>query len=960
MPPRRHREVPPSPPPTRSDELRSAIDRLLAIDATPTLLEDWAGADNQETWDQLYQILMGCCRVDPRRAIEAVRHVRAALEGTSPPGSTSSAGSSSPAGGSSSAGSTSLPHGPSPSRDAALSRLEGHALVSAGQPAEATTHYRRAADLYRSAKSRAEEARTTIGWTYALSLAGRPKEAEQVASRGRRLFGSNDWVSRARLDFNVAGAWQLVGKLTRASSAFEAARTEFLEAGLSADAGLAAHNLGVLALMSGRGDDAIRNCQMAVELFSELEGTVYPLYSRTIIAAAQLARGRWNEAIEAIGALKTEFEARGDARARGWLHRELATAFASLGAVEAAIPEAEEAVRVFGEASLEVDEAHASFLHGRLLAVQGRSQAAFQRIEHARRHFEARGNRWQQSLAELELVRLLLSVGDVKEAERRVRSIQPYLVRKDSNGGGAIARALLAEVHLETGRYALALRLASRAYDDAKRYPAKLERPSLALIVARAHEARGDTKDAVRWARTAVRGLEQVLLRFGTRQARILVGGARDPVYGGAIDIVLRSGGRNAERTAVDLLARAKSPNLIEDLLQGQSDVLQPETRAAIVRLRDEILSAATSDDTLDTRSRALQDEMSRLDRRLGAGPRRPPSLVRRALEGRSLRDWSQKLAGRDVLLYDKGANGQWRAFLVQQNGKVRHVPLPDAGTAVEDSWFSLRLLFETASRASRERRVDFLARTLDESLVHMDRLRTALWDPIPWTSDRVVVVPTQELHAVPLESLAFPSDVDVSRLPHPALLDSRSRRTRRGAALLVSGRERDMLRETREIARILERRGLEVKRGTRRRDIEHAAGAMRVLHIAAHGVFHPMGWLLSGIQLADGWFGFEQLRRDRVRGALIHLTSCESGRVGRMPGAEIEGWTTAALAAGAQEVVLAGWRIDGDAARRFATRFYDAWSGGDSAATSARKARASLRAELPHPYYWSPFLVVG
>ena len=169
MPPRRHREVPPSPPPTRSDELRSAIDRLLAIDATPTLLEDWAGADNQETWDQLYQILMGCCRVDPRRAIEAVRHVRAALEGTSPPGSTSSAGSSSPAGGSSSAGSTSLPHGPSPSRDAALSRLEGHALVSAGQPAEATTHYRRAADLYRSAKSRAEEARTTIGWTYALS-----------------------------------------------------------------------------------------------------------------------------------------------------------------------------------------------------------------------------------------------------------------------------------------------------------------------------------------------------------------------------------------------------------------------------------------------------------------------------------------------------------------------------------------------------------------------------------------------------------------------------------------------------------------------------------------------------------------------------------------------------------------------------------------------------------------------
>ncbi|MEZ4651947.1 MAG: CHAT domain-containing protein, partial [Candidatus Eisenbacteria bacterium] len=113
-------------------------------------------------------------------------------------------------------------------------------------------------------------------------------------------------------------------------------------------------------------------------------------------------------------------------------------------------------------------------------------------------------------------------------------------------------------------------------------------------------------------------------------------------------------------------------------------------------------------------------------------------------------------------------------------------------------------------------------------------------------------------------------------------------------------------------------------------------------------------------IQLSDGWFGFEQLRREHLTGALIHLTSCESGRVGRMPGSEIEGWTTAALAAGAREVVLAAWRIDGDAARRFATRFYEEWCQGDSAAAAACRARESLRAELPHPYYWSPFLVVG
>ncbi|MEZ4647838.1 MAG: hypothetical protein R3E97_03470 [Candidatus Eisenbacteria bacterium] len=538
--------MPPRSGSIRPDDLRASIDRLMQVGATPSLLTEWSGNDSEENFTQLYQALMSYCRVDPLRAVEAVRHARSALEGTSVP------------------------------RDAALSRLQGHALVSAGQPALATTHYERAADLYHAAGSQSEEARTTIGWSYALSLAGRPSEVEKVARRGRRLLGSADWVSRARLDFNVAGAWQLVGKLERASVAFETARREFLEAGLSADAGLAAHNLGVLALMSGHSEDAIRHCRNAVELFTDLAGTVYPLYSRTIVAAAELTQGRWNEAIESIEALRTGV--RGARGRMGGSTRGQRPRVRILGAVEAATPEAEEAVRVFGEAFTEVDAAHAALLHGRLLAIQGRPQAAFQRIELARRHFEARGNRWQSSLTELRAAKVLLGRGYERGGGARGRTVQPYLVRRDPNGGGAIARAVLAEVHLE-----------SRRWNRASTRPARTRRREevsgearasfLALISPRARSPEGDggcrPLGAARRAGTRA-GAPPVRERGkpGSWSA------ARESLFdGGAIDIVPRSGVRNASVSrsicshgAVTESDRGSSP--------GQSPTPSSRTRA--------------------------------------------------------------------------------------------------------------------------------------------------------------------------------------------------------------------------------------------------------------------------------------------------------------------------------------------------------------------------------------------
>jgi CHAT domain-containing protein len=259
------------------------------------------------------------------------------------------------------------------------------------------------------------------------------------------------------------------------------------------------------------------------------------------------------------------------------------------------------------------------------------------------------------------------------------------------------------------------------------------------------------------------------------------------------------------------------------------------------------------------------------------------------------------------LVLYDRSRNG-WRAFVVHGDRRIDRVELDDAESALRDTWPSLRILLETAAAVPKSRRPDFLERTRAEAHASLERLRGALWHPLPIETDRIIVVPFADLHSVPIEAIAAASrNAVVTRLPHPALLRS-DRPQRHPRALLLHGGDEEARREVRDIARLLRSAGTTVRLGSRRSALFRERQPLGILHVAAHGAFHFEGWLRSGIRLRDGWLGFERLRPAQLRGALVQFMSCESGQSRRLPGSDLEGWTTAALAAGARELVLTLW----------------------------------------------------
>lgn len=924
-----------------AETTRKAVLTLLALPAAPDLLTRWTMSLDESSippFERLYKTLMAHASTAPGEALRASEHVLRSVGSRLAPG-----------------------------EFAFLRHLQANTLLLVGRAGESLPVYRFAFDAFRRARNPLEAGRVSIGWAFALANTGRPREAKNVVERGLRIMPTTERVARARLLGNLGTAWHLAGHLEEAAKDYRRARSAFRRAGEPVMEAVCLHNLGLVRILTGEFARARSHLLAAHAHFHRAGATLHELYVETGLAELGVHEGRWEESIDSIRTLQSRFDSLGDERASAWLHRELARLWTSIGAHGAAEPQATAARRTFTRLGIQPEVANVAFLEGRLAAAGAGTIEAIARFREAREIWEKSGNRRQAHRAELEEARALLQLSQPEAALALLRSAKSALERIDPHGDGALARALHAECLLAMNRSAPALRLARAAHQAARRHPAHLERPRIALVVARAYAARRDSRSVVTWARRAAREQELLLLRFGRRSLRVLVGDSRDGVYRAAVDLVLEHGGKNAVRVAVDLLAKARSPVLIEDVLHSKRDRVPQHLVAAITRLRDELLAAPESGNE-DVRHRALSNHLERLEGRLAEHRRRVPALVRDALRSRGMSSWLPLLKDRELVLFDEG-EATWRAFVVRGEGGVERVDLPEVRAALRDSWIPLRVLFETAASVPRERRAEFLDRTRTEALAAFARLRLALWAPLPLTARRVVVVPFADLHGVPIEALAsFDSatgdvaatiDHVVTRLPHPALLrDDPVRRDRH--ALLLRGPTPGAHAEVREIAELLRRGAGRVRVADRVGALDRVERPLGVLLVAAHGSFHREDWLRSGFELRDGHLGFESLRPRQIRGALVHFSSCESGQARRLPGSDLEGWTSTALAAGARELVLSLWKVDDVGAGAFSRAFYERWTEGASAGESAGGARRQLFSENAHPFHWAPFVAVG
>ncbi len=844
------------------------------------------------------------------------------------------------------------------SQRARLVRLHGHLLRANGRFREAAVQYADATDRFEAEGERAEVLRTAIGRVDVLAMLDEFDAALELARRARRGLARREPVLTARLDVNVAALLHRIGRPKQAVESYRRARRVLKRAGLDADVALVDFDLGQSLLELGRVAEAERTFHRSHAAFDARGFIAQALRARFGLATARIQRGHWDEGFDALQEIHTALESIGDEQAVAALRWELSRVWGAFGDLDRALEEARGALEVYDRLGVGRDAAHVARWSARWLRDLGRLSDARVLLERAQGHFETIGDRDTLRRIEVDLAGILVAEERDDETRTLLTGLQSALDRSDPPTA-LRCRVLLAGIDERQQRHRSAVRRGRRARDDARGPLGRLERPGIALILARAEAGLGHAGPACRWAKRAARDLEDLAGATDDEALRRTLWTRRADVVRDAVDIVLTHGGDRADRDALDMLIRARSREVIEALL-AEMPAMSREARARIAMLRQELLDAGDGPQG-DVRTRAIARDVERLDQDVHRRLQHRFAVVRRTSESARLSNWSPRVRGQSVVVFERVAR-RWCAFVIEAQ-RVRRVDLDVDDESLRTLWRPLQLLFEAASGMPTARRRRFLERTRDEATERLRALGEAMWAPLDIAHDRVHVILPADLHDVPVEAAGELYHRDrtlvASRWPHPALIRT-DRPRRRGAAVLLHDGTEGRRREVDEIARSLTPRGTSVIRGTERARVDEA-DTVGLFHVAAHGAVSRGHWIGTGILLGDGWLGLEEIAGDRrYRDATLFFASCASGQQSLRPQGRFDGWVSAGLGSGAREIVLALWKIDDRVSTEFTRSFYRSWSAYVPAPEAASAARREAIAEERHPYGWATFTVVG
>jgi len=749
---------------------------------------------------------------------------------------------------------------------------------------------------------------------------------------------------------NRGGIFLHLGRGNEALAAHEAAATVFAEAGLSLSHATALSNIGEANRRLSNYTRALGAFEQARRLHESLDALVEKSMLSLDTANAYLELNLYPEALAYYKETNELLRGMGMAHDR-------ARALWGMGSALAAHSRFDEAEAALGEAAdLFAAAENAPLLSGvmvekaSLLAAREDREAA---VDTARRALGlVYGEKWpvQRIYAHLRLADLLLP--DAVEAE-------PHLLA---------ARGLAERLALPQLRYRLSERLGHlRRLQGREEEAQRL----LEAAVEEIERQRGSvTQDAMRasFLRDKTAAYEELLHLYL----------ARNDEESSRLAFIVAE--RAKSRALLDLLggliegetAKSMDPELHEEIRKLQADLNATYNR--LFGFAGEVEEHETSVPDLQVRAAELETKISRLRLQV---PSSDPFM-----DPASFADVREELPSDAALLAYHISEDEIMAFVVLGNDVriVRNIgPVSMVANLLQrlnTELYYLRAGPEFAKRhtamlehSTREVLASLYAALVTpvEDLLEEMGVRTSYGADAP---GKLVIVPHGLLHQIPFHAL-FDGEgymlerFEISYAPSAQVYWLCQEKTprRSGRALVMS--VADPLipaaeKEARAVARYLP--GAEVLSDERATSdtLRSASSGCPILHLACHGLFRADNPMFSSLKLHDGWLTAADAMQLDLRGALVTLSACESGRNEVLAGDEPIGLMRAFLGSGASSLVVSLWLVQDEATASLMEKYYERLRGDARPVEALRAAQLAVKDEYSHPYYWAPFVLVG
>lgn len=832
-------------------------------------------------------------------------------------------------------------------------------------------------------------AATQVSKLIALSMLGRYEEAIECGLRAREVFlAYNDIRAAGKIEHNIGNLYFRRDRYHDAEVFQTSARERF--AGLNDQKQLATVN-NCLANTHA----LLHKFQSAEELFEQAlkqaESAGQPVTLAGIegnIGLFALLQGRYDRALDYLERSRQHYTFLGLTIQAILAEQEIADTYLELNLAAEALAIYERVIATFAEHGMRAEQARAQAYGGRALMLLGRVTEAQRWLDQAQRLYAAEQNTVGAALVELTHAQLLYREAKFEGAKVMAGKAEPALLISGSWQRLLLARWLRAETERALGNLLPARALLTQTLQDAGLHvqPQIAERCYSSLGAIALEE--GDLRLAEGNFKHAIALTEQLRAPIPGEEFRTAFFANRMSPYNELAKLCLKEGdGRVGE--ALSFVERAKSRALADALagridlasearddfenhLQGQIDKLREVLNYLYNQMHRSVRGAAQTQENNSKLERELYnceakmlDLMRQLQHR---GARRDQTVHENDLF--SLPELQKSLGSERALIEYAVIEEQLVAFVVTRE-RIEAVGAMGNEADVVAEIESCRFQIDSLRYGSTQIRNHLPALT-ERTRRHLRVLYDRLLKPIEAKVGprHLIIVPHGALHYLPFQALHDGESYlierrEVSFAPSAVVLQQCLDRAKGGfeKALLLGVADEQIPRVHEEL-QALDGLFAAAKRFTNDAATSEAVrqncAGVDVLHLACHAQFRSDNPLFSSLVFGDGWFTARDAYRLKLNCGLVTLSACETGMNTVAPGDELMGLARGFLSAGAATVMMSLWTIDDEATAELMSKFYRSLTTTNSPATALRVAQVDLLKEKPHPFFWSPFILVG
>ena len=828
-------------------------------------------------------------------------------------------------------------------------------------------------------------AQVHVSKLYALALVGEYERAVEIGKSALEIFQKHqDIIAVGKIQRNIGNLFYRHENYSDAEIFYQSARKSLIKSEFQSELAMIENSLAVVKALQNDFREAEKLYQSA---FAHAESAGLKVTQAEIEASRgnlALFRGKWEEALQFLESSRRRFAELKMPHQTAIAELEIADLYLELNLLPEAAGIYERVAPQFAALKMQAEEARTRINFGRALFELRRFEQAAQQLNNAAKLYEREGNAVGASLVNLIKARLYLTEHRFSEAENLAQSAE-----KVFDKAGNVRNLLLAVlIRGEAQRLSGNLENARNILENLLQKSIENENPNIELAslnsLGQIAVSQSNFSAAASFFTQAIEKIEEMRAPLPADEFRTAFLADKLTPFHEIAWLGLQQG--NIEKS-FEYTEKARSRSLL-DLLNdsarhktAEHEALTEKTQRKLDSLREELnwfysrlnrppmADAKIAADDFSAWQTSAQKIEKQIHELALQRQTKKPNHSQNTQTFKLTELQAQLGATRAVVEYAE-LHDEIVAFVVT-NESIKFVKIDATQTQIKNLLQKVHFQF-AALRHSHEKISKHLAQLKLRSEHLLNRLYNILIVPLRdlIIDKNIVVVPFGVLHYIPFHALFdgesyLIENCQVSYAPSAGVLQfCLKRETENFEKALVVGfadeRIPEVENEVRNLAKILPQTEVLIGTEATFSALKLRAANLDVLHLACHAQFRTENPLFSSLHLADGWANVRDASLLELKNCLVTLSACETGLNSVASGDELIGLVRGFLSAGASALLLSLWTVQDAATANLMRDFYSHLHQGKSFAESLRQAQLSFIKQEVHPYFWSPFVLVG